>query len=175
MHCSAPIQVDPEKYRNMFQALRLTASEEGVRALARGWAPTLIGYSMQGLCKFGFYEVFKIFYANVLGEVLSSLPLFHYLVLYSAPLPPSLLTGEDLHLSNFPLPGSQCQCRVLCRHCTLSHGGCEGQSADWHWMGTHPQRVCPEALQRRGHQWVRVLHDPPITCAGGHWSLCVVA
>ena len=24
---------------------------------------------MQGLCKFGFYEVFKIFYSNLLGEV----------------------------------------------------------------------------------------------------------
>ena len=63
------IQVDPAKYRNMFQALRLTASEDGVRALARGWVPTLFGYSMQGLFKFGFYEVFKIFYANMLGEV----------------------------------------------------------------------------------------------------------
>lgn len=65
----SPIQVDPDKYRNMFQALRLTASEEGFRALARGWAPTLIGYSMQGLFKFGFYEVFKILYANMIGEV----------------------------------------------------------------------------------------------------------
>ena len=24
---------------------------------------------MQGLCKFGFYEVFKILYSNLLGEV----------------------------------------------------------------------------------------------------------
>ena len=40
-----------------------------MRGLAKGWAPTLIGYSMQGLCKFGFYEVFKIFYANLIGEV----------------------------------------------------------------------------------------------------------
>lgn len=68
------IQVDPAKYRNMFYALRLTATEEGVRALGRGWAPTLIGYSMQGLFKFGFYEVFKIFYANILGEVSTSSP-----------------------------------------------------------------------------------------------------
>jgi hypothetical protein len=35
----------------------------------KGWAPTLIGYSMQGLCKFGFYEVFKIFYGDLIGEV----------------------------------------------------------------------------------------------------------
>ena len=47
----------------------MTIREEGVRGLGKGWAPTLVGYSMQGLCKFGFYEVFKIFYANLLGEV----------------------------------------------------------------------------------------------------------
>lgn len=62
------IQVDPAKYKGIFQAGRLTIAEEGVRGLAKGWAPTLIGYSMQGLCKFGFYEVFKILYSNMLGE-----------------------------------------------------------------------------------------------------------
>lgn len=62
-------QVDPQKYKNMFHGFRVTAQEEGFRALGKGWAPTLIGYSMQGLCKFGFYEVFKIFYSNLLGEV----------------------------------------------------------------------------------------------------------
>lgn len=40
-----------------------------MRGLAKGWAPTFIGYSMQGLCKFGFYEVFKIVYSDLLGEV----------------------------------------------------------------------------------------------------------
>ena len=39
-----------------------------MKALARGWAPTLIGYSMQGTCKFGFYEIFKTFYGNLMGE-----------------------------------------------------------------------------------------------------------
>ncbi len=63
------LQVDPGKYKNMFTGFRVSVKEEGMRGLARGWAPTLIGYSMQGLCKFGFYEVFKIFYANLLGEV----------------------------------------------------------------------------------------------------------
>lgn len=68
-HTHTLSQVDPQKYRNMFHGFRVTASEEGFRALARGWAPTFFGYSMQGLCKFGFYEVFKIFYSNLLGEV----------------------------------------------------------------------------------------------------------
>ena len=63
------IQVDPAKYKSIFTGFRVTVKEEGVRALAKGWAPTFIGYSMQGLCKFGFYEVFKILYGNFLGEV----------------------------------------------------------------------------------------------------------
>lgn len=62
------IQVDPTKYKGIFQGFRLTVAEEGMRALAKGWAPTFIGYSMQGLCKFGFYEVFKNVYGNMLGE-----------------------------------------------------------------------------------------------------------
>jgi len=43
-------------------------SEQGVRGLFLGWAPTAIGYSAQGLCKFGFYEFFKNVYANLIGE-----------------------------------------------------------------------------------------------------------
>ena len=31
--------------------------EQGARALVRGWAPTMVGYSLQGLGKFGLYEV----------------------------------------------------------------------------------------------------------------------
>ncbi|XP_071488077.1 solute carrier family 25 member 3-like [Diadema antillarum] len=65
------IQVDPAKYQGIFKGFKVTVSEEGVRALAKGWAPTFIGYSMQGLCKFGFYEVFKILYSNMLGEEMS--------------------------------------------------------------------------------------------------------
>lgn len=47
---------------------QVSVREEGVRSLAKGWAPTCIGYSMQGICKFGFYEVFKILYSNMIGE-----------------------------------------------------------------------------------------------------------
>jgi len=62
------IQVNPEKYKGIFNGFRVTVAEEGTRGLAKGWAPTLIGYSMQGVCKFGFYEVFKIVYGNMMGE-----------------------------------------------------------------------------------------------------------
>ena len=63
------LQVDPAKYGNILKGFKVTVKEDGVRGLSKGWAPTFIGYSMQGLCKFGFYEVFKILYGNMLGEV----------------------------------------------------------------------------------------------------------
>jgi solute carrier family 25 phosphate transporter 3 len=62
------IQVDPAKYKNIINGFKVTLKEDGVRGLAKGWAPTFIGYSMQGMCKFGFYEVFKILYSGMIGE-----------------------------------------------------------------------------------------------------------
>merc|ERR1711937_957162 len=42
--------------------------ESGASGLFLGWAPTAIGYSMQGICKFGFYEFFKNVYSGIIGE-----------------------------------------------------------------------------------------------------------
>lgn len=61
------IQAEPSKYRNTFQGFRVTVTEEGLRGLAKGWSPTLIGYSMQGFFKFGLYEVFKDLYKEPLS------------------------------------------------------------------------------------------------------------
>ena len=33
-----------------------------------GWIPALIGYSLQGFGKFGFYEIFKDVYQEIIGE-----------------------------------------------------------------------------------------------------------
>jgi len=65
------IQVNPQKYTGIISGFRTTIREEGIRGLAKGWAPTAVGYSMQGLGKFGLYEMFKIKYAEVLGDELS--------------------------------------------------------------------------------------------------------
>ncbi|EDV28979.1 uncharacterized protein TRIADDRAFT_63189 [Trichoplax adhaerens] len=62
------MQVDPAKYKNIINGFKVTLAEDGVRGLGKGWAPTFIGYSMQGLFKFGFYEVFKTLYSELLGE-----------------------------------------------------------------------------------------------------------
>lgn len=63
------MQVDPQKYKGIFNGFSVTLKEDGVHCLAKGRALTFIGHSMQGLCKFGFYEVFKVLYSNMLGEV----------------------------------------------------------------------------------------------------------
>merc|ERR1712226_1517418 len=62
------MQVDAAKYPSLGKGMKVTIAEGGVRALGRGWAPTAIGYTMQGICKFGFYEVFKNMYGNAMGE-----------------------------------------------------------------------------------------------------------
>ncbi|UXI22431.1 FERM domain-containing protein 4A-like [Sarcoptes scabiei] len=65
------IQTNPAKYKNIAHGFKVTYAEDGTRGLVRGWAPTAIGYSLQGLGKFGFYELFKILYGNAIGEELS--------------------------------------------------------------------------------------------------------
>ena len=80
-------QVDPAKYKNIVNGFKVTLKEEKVRGLAKGWAPTFIGYSMQGLCKFGFYEVFKIMYSGIIGEVsqLSKTIFWFYKIFFAIP------------------------------------------------------------------------------------------
>merc|ERR1712241_918919 len=62
------IQVDPAKYKSLVNGFSVTVKEGGIKALTLGWAPTLVGYSMQGIGKFGFYELFKNVYSGILGE-----------------------------------------------------------------------------------------------------------
>lgn len=65
------IQVNPEKYKSVFNGFKVTLAEDGTRGLARGWAPTFFGYSTQGMFKFGLYEVFKVYYSALAGEEMS--------------------------------------------------------------------------------------------------------
>lgn len=53
------MQTDSSKYKSIGQSFKLVVQEQGVKGLFRGWLPTLLGYSAQGACKFGFYEYFK--------------------------------------------------------------------------------------------------------------------
>lgn len=62
------IQVNPDKYKSLANGFKVSVKEGGIKALSLGWAPTLVGYSMQGIGKFGFYEAFKNLYSGFLGE-----------------------------------------------------------------------------------------------------------
>ena len=62
------MQVDPTKYKGLFGTIGTIMKEEGAGALAKGWAPTFIGYAMQGMFKFGLYEYFKDAYSTMAGE-----------------------------------------------------------------------------------------------------------
>jgi len=62
------MQTNPQKFKGLIPGLKTIISEEGARAVWKGWLPTAIGYSMQGFCKFGFYEIFKDLYSNAAGE-----------------------------------------------------------------------------------------------------------
>lgn len=62
------MQTNPAKYKGLIPGLKTLISEEGAMAVWKGWLPTAIGYSMQGFCKFGFYEIFKDLYSNFAGK-----------------------------------------------------------------------------------------------------------
>ena len=52
-------QIDPAKYKSISSGFDVLLKEQGPKGFFRGWVPTLLGYSAQGACKFGFYEFFK--------------------------------------------------------------------------------------------------------------------
>lgn len=61
-------QVDPKMYKSLGDGLSTIKAQKGVSGLFVGWQPTLIGYSLQGFGKFGFYEIFKDVYKKIMGD-----------------------------------------------------------------------------------------------------------
>ncbi|XP_038990098.1 mitochondrial phosphate carrier protein 3, mitochondrial-like [Phoenix dactylifera] len=61
------MQIDPAKYKNITSGFGVLLREQGLRGLFRGWVPTLLGYTAQGACKYGFYEFFKKYYSDIAG------------------------------------------------------------------------------------------------------------
>ncbi|KAF9879776.1 hypothetical protein CkaCkLH20_02587 [Colletotrichum karsti] len=60
-------QIDAKLYKGNFQAWGLIFRKEGLRGIMTGWGPTFWGYSAQGAFKYGFYEVFKHEYSELVG------------------------------------------------------------------------------------------------------------
>lgn len=71
--CNA--QANPEYFKNTVQGFRAIYSGgvttlgfgSGATGLLKGWGPTLWGYSLQGLFKFGLYEYFKHSFSQLVG------------------------------------------------------------------------------------------------------------
>ncbi len=61
-------QVNPAKYTGSISALKTIVAEEGTKGVWKGFGPTLIGYSLQGMFKYGLYEIFKDYYMNLAGQ-----------------------------------------------------------------------------------------------------------
>ncbi|KAH7414668.1 hypothetical protein KP509_14G004900 [Ceratopteris richardii] len=61
------MQIDPAKYKSIGSGFGILLKEQGPRGFFRGGVPTLLGYSEQGACKFGFYEYFKKYYSDLAG------------------------------------------------------------------------------------------------------------
>lgn len=70
---TAIVPLDVAKCKKQINSSFSTGMIDGinkVRAAGQttlGWAPTFIGYSLQGLGKFGFYEMFKDVYKGIVG------------------------------------------------------------------------------------------------------------
>ena len=65
-------QVNPAKYKGSISSLKTIIAEEGTMGIWKGFTPTLIGYSLQGMFKYGLYEIFKDYYMNLAGEEASN-------------------------------------------------------------------------------------------------------
>lgn len=62
-------QNNPEIFnKGMLGNMKILAGYKGARGLVRGWAPTFVGYSFQGLGKFGINDVLKYQYEQILGS-----------------------------------------------------------------------------------------------------------
>jgi len=69
-------QANPKEFTGTIQGFRYIYSGQatkfgfgsGLGGLLKGWGPTAVGYSLQGLCKFGFYELFKHEFSEIVGH-----------------------------------------------------------------------------------------------------------
>jgi solute carrier family 25 phosphate transporter 3 len=60
-------QVDAKLYTSNIQGWSKIFRAEGFRGIYTGWGPTFFGYSAQGAFKYGGYEFFKKYYADLAG------------------------------------------------------------------------------------------------------------
>lgn len=60
-------QANPEWEQGMFRGINRIWAKEGLAGVTKGWVPTLFGYGLQGMVKFGANEVFQDLYGKMVG------------------------------------------------------------------------------------------------------------
>jgi solute carrier family 25 phosphate transporter 3 len=65
------MQVNPQKYPQLIFGIRTVLAEEGAVGLLKGWAPTAIGYSLQGAGTWSSSKLLSadIFYSRLMPMV----------------------------------------------------------------------------------------------------------
>ncbi|KAI7850513.1 mitochondrial carrier domain-containing protein [Circinella umbellata] len=62
------LQIKPNLYKGIFDGWKTIIRSEGFGGVMVGFGPTVIGYSLQGVGKYGLYEYFKFKYSEIVGE-----------------------------------------------------------------------------------------------------------
>jgi len=60
-------QVNKNIYSGNMDGWKKIVASDGAKGLYTGYGPTALGYSLQGSCKYGFYEYFKKTYSDIAG------------------------------------------------------------------------------------------------------------
>jgi solute carrier family 25 phosphate transporter 3 len=62
------LQVNKTMYSGIFNGWSTIGKASGAKGLYTGGIPTIVGYSLQGAAKYGFYDYFKYKYSQIAGE-----------------------------------------------------------------------------------------------------------
>jgi len=62
------MQANPAEFKSLGGGLSKIYGKTGFSGLFTGWGPTLVGYSVQGMFKFGLYEFFKYKFSHAFDE-----------------------------------------------------------------------------------------------------------
>lgn len=61
------VQTNPSKYPGVFEAMKTVSSEEGMGAFFNGWAPTFLGFFVNGGITYTATEFFRRYFTDFLG------------------------------------------------------------------------------------------------------------
>jgi solute carrier family 25 phosphate transporter 3 len=115
------LQVDKNLYSSNLAGIRTIIKTEGLLKIYTGFAPTFIGYGLQGAFKYGGYEYFKKTYSDLIGgsnigvflaasasaEFIADLflcPFESMKVKYQTTIPPNQIIGLTKHLYSGLVP-----------------------------------------------------------------------